>query len=405
MMNYRLLFFHILICVLTITSCQTQEPPTTTDNNVSLTRAKQTLDSLYSNYSAPGTCLLREYYPSNVGNYAATYLVTAESKDTPNQYSFLWPYAGTFSAVNALFAATKDTVYKSLLDSRILVGLEEYFDNERTPEGYATYIRNTYQPERFYDDNTWVGIEFMNLYLLTKEPKYLQKAQLLWKFIESGSDDTLGGGIYWCEQKKETKNTCSNAPASVLAFKLFKATGDSAYFDRGKFLYEWTQTHFQDSTDYLYFDNITLEDGKMNKAKYAYNSSQMMLSSTLLYQLTGEKKYLAEAQNIAKSCHNYFFMDYTPENGNTFKLIKKGDIWFTAVMLRGFVELYRIDKNKTYLNTYEQCLDFAWNHARAENGLFNTDFSGDTRDSKRWLLTQAAMVEMYARMAAINSKN
>lgn len=399
-MNYRLLFFCILICVLAITSCQTQERPIA-NNNIALMRAKQTLDSLYSNYSVPTTCLLRENYPSNIADHTATYFISEEQNSAPNQYSHLWPYAGTFSAVNALFAATQDTTYKSLLDNKVLVGLEEYLDDRRNPKAYATYIRSAHQSDRFYDDNTWLSIEFMNLYQLTKEAKYLQKAELLWKFIESGSDDKLGGGIYWCEQKKETKNTCSNAPVSVLAFKLFKATGDSAYFDRGKFLYEWTQTHFQDSTDYLYFDNITLENGKMNKAKYAYNSSQMMLSSTLLYQLTGEKKHLTEAQNIAKSCYDYFFIDYTPENGNTFKLIKKGDIWFTAVMLRGFVELYKVDKDKTYLNTYDQCLNFAWNHARDENGLFSTDFSGDTRDSKRWLLTQAAMVEMYARLAAI----
>ncbi len=66
--------------------------------------------------------------------------------------------------------------------------------------------------------------------MLTKEPKYLQKAQLIWKFIESGTDDNLGGGIYWCEQRKESKNTCSNAPGSVFALKLFEATKDSAYF-------------------------------------------------------------------------------------------------------------------------------------------------------------------------------
>ena len=69
--------------------------------------------------------------------------------------------------------------------------------------------------------------------MLTKEPKYLQKAQLIWNFIESGTDDNLGGGIYWCEQRKESKNTCSNAPGSVFALKLFEATKDSAYFVKG----------------------------------------------------------------------------------------------------------------------------------------------------------------------------
>lgn len=398
-MNYRQILFSLLICVLAITSCHTQKRSTASDN-IALTRAKQTLDSLYSNYSVSGTCLLRENYPSNITDHTATYLISDEQNNAPNQYSHLWPYAGTFSAVNALFAATQDTAYKSLIDNRVLVGLEQYLDDRRSPKAYATYIRSAHQSDRFYDDNIWIGNEFVNIYLLTKEEKYLQKAQLIWKFIESGMDDELGGGIYWCEQKRKTKNTCSNAPGSVLALKLFKATQDSAYLNKGKYLYEWVQTHLQDSTDYLYFDHINLE-GKVNKAKFAYNSGQMMLSATLLYQLTGEKQYLTEAQNIAKACHDYFFIDYTPTNGSTFKLIKKGDIWFTAVMLRGFVELYKVDKDKTYLNTFNKSLDFAWEHARDEKGLFNTDFTGDTCDSKRWLLTQAAMVEMYARLAAV----
>lgn len=74
----------------------------------------------------------------------------------PRQYSYLWPYSGTFSAVNALFAATQDTTYKIILDHQVLVGLEEYFDDERKPAGYASYVRNLRQSDRFYDDNIWV---------------------------------------------------------------------------------------------------------------------------------------------------------------------------------------------------------------------------------------------------------
>ena len=82
-------------------------------------------------------------------------------------------------------------------------------------------------------------------------------------------------------------------------------------------------------------------------------------------------------------------------------MIKKGDVWFTAVMLRGFIELYEIDHNKIYLNSFKKSLDYAWEHARDEKGLFNTDFTGSSQDNRKWLLTQAAMVEMYARLATI----
>ena len=399
MMNSKQTFFSLLMCVLAITGCDTQKQAIV-GNELALTRAKQTLDSLYLNYSVSGTCLLRENYPSNIGEYTATYLASEEQKNMPNLYSYLWPYSGTFSAVNALFATTGDKEYKSVLDNKVLVGLEEYFDTRRTPEAYASYINSAPQSDRFYDDNIWLGIDFTDTYMLTKEPKYLQKAQLIWNFIESGTDDNLGGGIYWCEQRKESKNTCSNAPGSVFALKLFEATKDSAYFVKGQRLYEWTQTNLQDSTDYLYFDNINL-NGKVDKAKFAYNSGQMMQSAALLYQLTKNPDYLKDAQSIAKECYNYFFTDFTTDTGESLKMLKQGNIWFTAVMLRGFIELYQLDQNKTFIDAFNQCLSYAWDNARDENGLFSTDLTGNNNNEKKWLLTQAAMVEMYSRLATI----
>lgn len=389
----------MLCAVSLLTGCASPQPAT----NPNLERAQQTLDSIYQNYSAEGSFLLRENYPFDE-KHKVTYLASEEQANQPNQYSYLWPYSGTFSAVNALFEATKDKKYQALLDGRVLAGLEEYSDTLRAPHAYASYIRTAPTSDRFYDDNVWLGIDFTDTYQLTKEKKYLDKAQQIWKFIESGTDSILGDGIYWCEQKKGSKNTCSNAPGSVFAFKLFKATNDSAYFHRGKALYEWTQKNLQDSTDYLYFDNIRL-DGKIGKAKFSYNSGQMMQSAALLYQLTNDPAYLSDAQNIAKECYNYFFADITTPTGETFKILKSGNLWFNAVMLRGFIELYQIDQDKTYIDAFDKSLSYAWEHARDEKGLFDQDMSGNNKDEKKWLLTQAAMVEMYGRLAAVQHQS
>lgn len=391
-----LLFFLDLLCVATLTGCVSSKQ---VDVNPNLERAQQTLDSLYTHYSVDNTCLLRENHPFD-DKHTVTYLASEEQANTPNLYSYLWPYSGTFSAVNALFETTQDKKYHQLLDERVLPGLNEYFDTARTPNAYSSYVKSAPASDRFYDDNVWLGIDFTDTYQLTKDKKYLDKAAMIWNFIESGTDDLLGGGIYWCEQKKESKNTCSNAPGSVFALKLFKATNDSTYLKKGKALYDWTKKHLQDSTDYLYFDNVRL-DGKIGKAKFAYNSGQMMQSAALLYQLTDNPVYLEEAQNIAKECYNYFFTDFNTNSGESFKMIKKGDVWFTAVMLRGFIELYHLDKNKTYIDAFDKSLSYAWENARDEKGLFHTDLSGNNKDDKKWLLTQAAIVEMYGRLAAI----
>lgn len=391
----------IILCSflsLTFTGCLSDNKAEMNSINY-LDKAETTLDSIYKHYSVDNICLLRENYPFD-DKYTATYLASEQHENLPNSYSFLWPYSGTFSAVSALLETTGDHKYLDILTSKVLPGLEEYFDEKRSPAAYASYISSAPLSDRFYDDNVWLGIDFCDVYENTKDDKFLNKAKLIWKFIESGTDENLGGGIYWCEQKKESKNTCSNAPGAVFAFKLFEATGDSTYFDLGKTLYEWTKKELQDPSDFLYFDNISL-DSKIGKAKYAYNSGQMMQAAALLYKLTKQKKYLVEAQNIAKSCYSFFFTDFVPSDKEQFKLLKKGDIWFTAVMMRGFIELYNQDNNDIYMKAFCRNLDYAWHHSRESNGLFNTDWSETAADHKKWLLTQAAFVEMYARIAKL----
>ncbi len=360
-----------------------------------IAKAQSTLDSVYRYYSVQNTTLLRETFPFN-SDYAATYLDN-QDQAKPNPYSFLWPYSGSLSAVSAIMMHKKTKGVESYLTAKVLPGLAHYFDTTRSPFAYASYINDAPPSDRFYDDNVWLGIDFTELYLHTSKAEYLEKAKLIWKFIESGTDEKLGGGIYWCEQSKKSKNTCSNAPGAVYALKLFEATKDSSYFKQGKALYEWIKNTLQDKNDYLYFDNIGL-NGRIQKRKYAYNSGQMLQAAALLYKLTDKKEYLVDAQNIAQSAHNYFFEDFSAADGSKMKILKKGDIWFTAIMFRGFVELYHLDKNKTYLQDFDKNLNFAWKNMREQNGLFNSDWSGQTKDKSKWLLTQFAMAEMYARM-------
>lgn len=360
-------------------------------------KAEKTFSSIFYHYASDNIFLLRETYPFNE-NHIVTYLVESEQKKTPNPYSYLWPYSGGFATSIALYANSKDPKYLMIIENKIMKGLDLYLDTNRSPSSYASYIENQPLPDRFYDDNIWIGIDFTDLYLLTKKNNYLDKAKDIWKFIETGTDSILGGGIYWCEQRKHSKNTCSNAPAVVYALKLFQATKDTNYLCIGKKLYNWTKTNLQDKNDYLYYDNINL-NGRIDKTKYAYNSGQMLQASALLYKFTNDKTYLKEAQKIAESCYSYFFQDFKMTSGKEIHLLRNGDIWFMAVMMRGFIELYNIDKNKIYINSFASNLEYAWNNMREENGLFNNDWTLKTSTQSKWLLTQFGITEMYARLS------
>ncbi len=367
--------------------------------NRSLARANELTELVYDRYGVEGSPLLRENYPDD-RSYRADYLAEG-TEGAPNAYSYLWPFSGMLSAIGALFEATGDDRYLQLLDNRILLGLERYYDGSRLPAGYASYVRNEGLSDRFYDDNIWLGIDFAELYLSTGEARYLDKAKIIWEFVKSGEDNVLGGGVYWCEQKKTSKNTCSNAPAAVFAFRMFEATQDSAYFLDGKRWYDWTKRHLQDPSDGLYWDNVNLK-GRVDKRKYPYNSGQMLQSAALLYRLTRDSSYLRDAQRIAASGYQHFFELFAPTDGEPFRLLKRSDNWFIAVMMRGYIELYGIDKNERYLKAFQENLDYAWDHARGSDGLFGKDWSGIAQRPRKWLLDQAAMVEMYARMASFD---
>ncbi len=361
-----------------------------------LTRAKSTLQAILRLYDAGHNNLLKEFYPEKPGNNVR-YMVAGDTIIAP-RVAYLWPASGVFSAVNALLKTTSDKEFRQLLERKILPGLEQYCDTIRKPSCYQSYITLTGKSDRYYDDNVWLALDFCESYILTGKKEYLEKSINLWRFIISGWDDQLSGGIYWCEQKKESKNTCSNAPASVLAFKLFEATHDSTYFNWGLRIYDWTKINLQDSTDHLYFDNKNLS-GRISRRKYTYNSGQMLQATAMIYKLTGNKTYLDEARHIAKSAIDYFTEEFTTPEGKKIKLFKNTGNWFNSILFRGYIELYYIDKDPQYLTLFRDNMNQIWNHVRSKDGLFSKDWKGEKEDQYKSVLDQASLVAMWATLA------
>ena len=130
----------------------------------------------------------------------------------------------------------------------------------------------------------------------------------------------------------------------------------------------------------------------------------MVQAGALLYKATGDESYLKDAQRTAAACYDYFFEEFTPADGEAFRIIRKGNVWFSAVTVRGLVELYGIDGNAAYVDAVQRSLDYAWDHARDGRGLFETDFTGADKQAEKWLLTQGAMAEMYGRMSGVGLK-
>ncbi|MBR5877679.1 MAG: glycoside hydrolase family 88 protein [Alistipes sp.] len=359
-----------------------------------LERAEQMRANIYKLYDVDRTALLSENYPLNTPDQV-TYLANG-LPEFPNQYSFLWPYSGTLSMMSALYEANGLEDCLKFIDNNVLAGLDMYFDKSRQPYGYSSYI-TVAKSDRFYDDNIWLAIDFTDLYKLTNDKKYLDRALQTWEFVMSGYDEKLDGGIYWCEQTKESKNACSNAPAAVCALKLYEATGDAKYLELATSLYDWTVKWLYDERSGLFSDNVNIENQKVARAKYSYNTGQMIQAAAKLHLITKEPRYLEQAQAYAEASFKRWFKEH---DGGV--ILESGDIWFDAVLLRGLIELYQIDGNAKYIDAVDHTLSYAWENGRDEQGLFGKFLSHQEEGKpKRWLLNQAAYAEMSARMAIV----
>lgn len=355
------------------------------DGQVLLKRASQTFKAVKKHMATDDKVLLQEAVPP---------------KQDQNPYSYLWGYSAMVSSVSALYEASGDRKWLKVMDGMMIKGLDKYYDDKRAPAGYASYVNTAAQSDRFYDDNIWLGIDMADLFIGTGEKRYLDRAEEIWTFVMSGYDAELGGGIYWCEQNKSSKNTCSNAPASVFALKMYKATKDRKYLDRGAELYKWTKDSLEDKTDHLYFDHVTLK-GKIGKAKFSYNTGQMLQAAVLLYDITGTGAYLDDARLMAEAAYNHFFEDKGRADG--LRLLEGGEMWFDSVMLRGYLELYAVDHDRKYLNAFIATMDTAWadGGSRDGQGLFGARYDSRGQDGARTLLNQAAMIEMMARLSVV----
>lgn len=362
-----------------------------------LQRADSLLQRVLSLYEVKKYGLLMETYPRNP-KQQITYTANTGSEVTQQEVSFLWPYSAMVSGCVSLYKTSGNKKYKKLMDKQIKPGFDLYWDTTRQPECYQSYPAFAGQNDRYYDDNDWVAIDFCDYYAVTKNKEYLKKAIALHDYIYSGWSDELGGGIYWCEQKKESKNTCSNAPATVLCMKLYKLTKDKKYLDQAMATYQWTRDNLRDPSDFVYWDNKNLQ-GKIGYAKYTYNSGQMIQAGVLLYQATGDEQYLKDAQQTAKGSYEHFLKPQPTVKGEM-KFFPSSP-WFNVILFRGLKALYEVDKNDTYVKAMIDNADYAWQYTRDENGLLNNDWSGNRKDKFKSLLENSCMIELYSEISEL----
>lgn len=296
-----------------------------------------------------------------------------------NKHSFLWPLCALIQATNEMESLEPSREYMK----PVMKAINQYYNSTPPSPGYQACVTKEKNDTRYYDDNQWIGIACMDAYNRTHKKQYLDISKTIYRFMMNGYDTVSGSGIYWRENDKSSKNTCSNGPGILLALQLYNVTKQKNYLDTALLLYNWTNKYLL-SPEGVYFDALRMKDLKVDRAVYTYNTGTMLQSNVLLFKTTGSQKYLDEAKRLATAAENCFYKNNKlPDN-----------YWFNAVLLRGYIELFKIEKNENRLKFFIADANRIWQQEKDEKGLLG-------KKKSKTLIDQSAMIEIYARLAKI----
>ncbi len=361
-----------------------------------LHRAQHLYSRIWNLYRVPGCIgLFTENFPSNRSD-TLTYFQGSSVKE--KKVSFLWPFSGMISATNVLLKIPSERKkYLPYLDS-LIIGVEKYRDSSRFPAGYQAYPIQFEKADRYYDDNGLVGIEYMESYFNTRNPVYLHRAKEVFKFIISGWNEDLGGGVTWLEGHKDQKPACSNGTAALVALKIYQGTKNPYYLNWGKKFYTWIYQNLRDSATGIITNDEKL-NGNINRTFWTYNTGFMLEGAVLLYKFTGNTRYLNDARSFAEASYNHF-----SQRTDSGQISLLDEPWFLTVLFRGYEALYNVDGNAKYVNAVITNVNDAWKR-QDKYGLLYKSWYGNIDEStkSKWLLDEACMIEFYARIAILKN--
>lgn len=246
------------------------------------------------------------------------------NQDTPEDDWGYWPQAHAMDIVIDAYARTKDKAWKSYFDA--------WYVGVKQKSGGSYY-------NDFVDDMEWICLTMIRLYEYSGDSKYINTARDLWNVIKRNwNEQYSGGGISWKQSEPQSKNSCSNGPAGIIAARLYQLHGKKAEdLEWAKKIFEW-QTAKLVGPDGRVYDHITNhETGERRDWFFTYNQGTYMGMAHELYNITGEEFYLEQATLAANWC----ITNLIDKDNNILKDEGAGGdgALFKAVFVRYFVKL------------------------------------------------------------------
>lgn len=198
-----------------------------------------------------------------------------------------WWHAHALDALLDGFVRTKETYYLERFEA-------EYEGAFR--ENGGTFLHN------WYDDMEWMTLALIRAFDITGEKRYIEQAVYIWNDIKTAWNDSCGGGMAWKKDQLDYKNTPANAPAAIIAFRLYQRLHREEDREWGEKILKWNLDYLMDPDTCFIWDGMNrLGDGKVDyEWKFTYCQGVVICAAMEYARITNNKEYLDLAGKVAR---------------------------------------------------------------------------------------------------------
>jgi predicted alpha-1,6-mannanase (GH76 family) len=133
----------------------------------------------------------------------------------------------------------------------------------------------------FNDDIMWMVIACARANQLTGNTNFFKVAKSNFEMCFARAWSTnLGGGLWW-KTTNRSKNACVNGPGAIAAFLLYRISGDPAYLQRSRAMFEWERNTLFDPQSGRICDNIDIS-GRISRKSFSYNQGTFIGAANFL---------------------------------------------------------------------------------------------------------------------------
>jgi predicted alpha-1,6-mannanase (GH76 family) len=263
---------------------------------------------------------------------------------------------------------------------------EQRVDNS---EHFDDLFRNTFQQaqlhstgfvNRFYDDEGWWALAWIDVYEVNGDKTYLEMAESIFADMTSGWDSTCGGGIWW-NKNRQYKNAIANELFLSVAAQLALNTNGvekMTYLKWADKEWDWFAASGMINEQKLINDGLDNHCHNNRAAEWTYNQGVVLGGLASLSMVENNPQLLVPANQIAMAAIKHL----TDKNGILHDPCEPGckrsgdGVQFKGIFVRNLMFLNVVSPHKLYANFVDVNANAVWNLARTAKDGFSALWSG-----------------------------